>query len=196
MISKQRRTFTKKSNDTIDYQRIDDLVFLDEGVETEVRRQSEKALRSPLYGPPIRELSTKYWDEIDRCLTAPVSVRKSSKGRGWGLFADVELVKDQFVGLYAGLVRPRSRLLGNVNAYCFNFPACQWFWRAFTIDAKRVGNEMRFVNHSHRPNLRPMCVEKEGILRVALVANCRIDPLDELTFNYGPWYWVNRDEPI
>lgn len=65
--------------------------------------------------------------------------------------------------------------------------------RGLVIDAYRMGNGMRFVNHSCEPNCR---IEKwivRGIPRMCLFANQNIKAGDEITFDYKFSLYSNSD---
>ncbi|XP_052626086.1 histone-lysine N-methyltransferase, H3 lysine-9 specific SUVH4 isoform X2 [Lactuca sativa] len=59
----------------------------------------------------------------------------------------------------------------------------------FCIDAGRVGNVARFINHSCDPNLFVQCVLSEHhhlrLARILLFASDNIPPMQELTYDYG-----------
>ncbi|KAI3720475.1 hypothetical protein L6452_21393 [Arctium lappa] len=59
----------------------------------------------------------------------------------------------------------------------------------FCIDAGRVGNVARFINHSCDPNLFVQCVLSSyhdlKLARVVLFASDNIPPMQELTYDYG-----------
>ena len=61
-----------------------------------------------------------------------------------------------------------------------------------TIDGATKGNVARYINHSCKPNARAEI--KRG--RVFIYANRRIEPGDEITYNYGRNYFRSIIEPL
>jgi SET domain-containing protein len=56
------------------------------------------------------------------------------------------------------------------------------------VDAKRYGNESRFINHSCEPNCRAEEWTVQGVYRIGVVAGRDISTGEEITFNYGSQY--------
>jgi SET domain-containing protein len=61
--------------------------------------------------------------------------------------------------------------------------------KGLVLDAERVGNLARFVNHScEHPNLRAYSYIKGGRYHIYLVTVEHLDAITELSFNYGAHY--------
>ena len=58
-----------------------------------------------------------------------------------------------------------------------------------SIDALRVGDWTRFVNHSCRSNTTFESRRVGGEMRIFVVVTREIDVGEELTVNYGKGYW-------
>lgn len=123
--------------------------------------------------------------------------------KGWGLFADQFIPKGRFVCEYAGelLTTKESRLrqqmydelssgghfspaLLVVREHLPSKKACL----RFNIDATRIGNVSRFINHScDGGNLSTALVRSSGVLlpRLCFFASKDIKEDEELTFSYG-----------
>jgi len=59
----------------------------------------------------------------------------------------------------------------------------------FAINAEYCGNFTRFINHSNKPNLVLQSVYWRGIPRMIFVALREIKEGEQLTFDYGPYFW-------
>ena len=64
-----------------------------------------------------------------------------------------------------------------------------------TVDAGNMCNEMRFLNHSSQPNVRPVRIGVNGDTRIAFVAQKDIPPQTEMTFYYGPDFAADEEPP-
>ena len=53
------------------------------------------------------------------------------------------------------------------------------------VDAMRMGNQTRRMNHSEQPNVGGMVVNHRGVRKVCIRAKVDIPKGNELTFNYG-----------
>lgn len=141
-------------------------------------------------GADNREYAKKYSNELKNGTTAKVVIRWIDDQVGYGLFTVEDLPSNSYVGEYTGIVRRMSRLKPDYNRYCFHYPTRWWSWHYTLIDASKAGNEMRFLNHSDNPNLRPICaVDSNNLLHICFLTNRFIPKGTQLTFNYGPDYW-------
>ncbi|KAL7063372.1 hypothetical protein AAHC03_0180 [Spirometra sp. Aus1] len=59
------------------------------------------------------------------------------------------------------------------------------------IDAQRVGNMARFVNHSCEPNLEAKCYNVNGRLRMGLFALSSLEEKEELTLDYRRSFFLD-----
>jgi SET domain-containing protein len=147
--------------------------------------------KSPL-GVKNRWLGILYERELQSGYTANVAIKWIDDSFGYGLFAEDDLPAMTFVGVYTGVIRRRFRLHPNHNAYCFHYPSGFWRWKVFMIDAENKGNYTRFINHSDKPNLKPVCVVNRGLLHIVFLTNQHVVKGAQLTFNYGSDYWRKR----
>jgi SET domain-containing protein len=56
----------------------------------------------------------------------------------------------------------------------------------FSVDAQRLGNATRRINHSDAPNVRAIVVNHHGVRRVCMYARMAIAQGTELSVDYGP----------
>jgi SET domain-containing protein len=63
------------------------------------------------------------------------------------------------------------------------------------VDAMRMGNQTRRVNHSDEPNVGGMVVNHRGVRKVCMRAKVDIARDTELTFDYGTQFRTQFSEP-
>ena len=104
---------------------------------------------------------------------------------GWGAFARETIEKGQFISEYLGelVSQEEADRRGQIydrraSSYLFNLNAQQ------VVDACPKGNRSRFANHSDQPNARTSVMLARGDHRIALYAQKRIAPGEEVTFDY------------
>ena len=101
---------------------------------------------------------------------APTYIAKVSEEVGYGLFACRRLRPGKIIGEYTGhLSRDWFAVIkkpSDMNPYLLKFP----FKSTYAIDARKGGNETRFINHSSRhKNVRRACILHEGMPRVIFI---------------------------
>lgn len=124
---------------------------------------------------------------------------------GYGVFADQNFKKGDFVGEYTGVLRSvDSERDTAASAYSWGYPVDPKFNgvamqrgknQKLWLDAKYEGNEMRFVNHSDKPNTQVVYViDSQGILHICYVAIKTIAHNQQVTVSYGDNYWNVREK--
>eukprot|EP00887_Chlorella_sp_A99_P002203 scaffold21.g2203.t1 len=105
---------------------------------------------------------------------------------GWGAFLGQPATKDDFVGEYTG------ELVGDDEAdrrgTCYDRDDNSYLFetnQTWVIDARRVGNKLRFANHSTEANCRAQVLLVDGDHRVAILASRDIVPGEELFYDYN-----------
>jgi len=151
-------------------------------------------LRSHWLAKENYEWTDRFHEELRNGTTAQLSIRWIDHRLGYGAFADADISSGEYVGEYTGMVRPISRKHPDQNAYCFHYPTRFWSLKYFVVDGLHCGNLMRFVNHSDRPNLQPLCLVDRGLLHLVFVAKEHIPKGTQLTFDYGQDYWIRRQK--
>lgn len=137
-------------------------------------------------------LAKRYHLELALGALADLSVRWINDELGYGVFAESDIPEGTFIGEYTGHVRRLYRRHPDHNAYCFRYPTKLWSWHYFIIDAMKESNLLRFINHSDRPNLQPLCAVDRGLLHQIFISNQPIHKDAQLTFDYGQDYWIRR----
>ena len=90
--------------------------------------------RTEILSFPVPDISLRYIDPVV----------------GWGVFAERDFEKMEFIAEYSGQVRKRKRS-DKKNAYCFEYLLVSGESSAYTIDARDQGGVGRYLNHSGTP---------------------------------------------
>uniref|UniRef100_A0A2M4CYS9 Putative histone-lysine n-methyltransferase n=1 Tax=Anopheles darlingi TaxID=43151 RepID=A0A2M4CYS9_ANODA len=119
---------------------------------------------------------------------------KTNNGRGWGVRTNVVIYEGQYISEYCGEViayeeaEKRGReydAVGRTYLFDLDFNGAD---NLYTLDAARYGNISRFYNHSCDPNCGIWSVWIDcldpNLPLLAFFALRRIEPGEELTFNY------------
>ena len=126
-----------------------------------------------------------------------------SKIAGWGLFANEDIKKDALIGEYKGELineditnkRDRFKMYEN-STYMFTLDD------EFTIDSRKMGNMLRYANHSKKnANSYPRVVLSDGHHRIGLFAKRHIYKGEEIRFDYDgqgilskQFPWINDEQ--
>lgn len=114
-----------------------------------------------------------------------VLVKKSSAGLG--LYAGRDFKKGEIVIEYVGEVISDEEAQKRGGRYLFELND-KW-----TIDGKGRANTARYINHSCKSNCYPELTEDEK--QVFIIAKKNITKSDELTYNYGKYYFDTIIKP-
>jgi hypothetical protein len=98
------------------------------------------------------------------------------------------------IGEYTGLLVDTMDTGAYSMAYYVS--SSHGFEQNWQIDAKEVGNLMRFVNHSSTANVKFQNVFYGHMWHVLLVVIRDIEKDEQLFANYGPLYWVGKKENV
>jgi SET domain-containing protein len=173
-----------------EYQSIQELIFDSSKLEKKIRNRVLVC----------QDLTKKSWlesllipDPEDGCLN-DLEVRYVNPSVGFGVFCSKDITRYSFVGEYLGFVRRRKLSFLSESDYVFGYnirtKATSW-----VIDAEKMGNSTRFINHSYEPNLICSSWIKDGLSHVGFFAKRRILAHEQLTFDYGPSFWKKRPYP-
>lgn len=140
--------------------------------------------------------SQKYHLEVKKKIQAPLYLAWISDTVGYGVFAETDIKKDDFIGEYFGTLRPIKKGADNLD-YSWCYTLYSFHNQNIIIDAKDQGNEMRFVNHSSHPNtIRIDVIDDHDIFHICYIANKDIAKDEQLTISYGEEYFTSREMPI
>ncbi len=148
----------------------------------------------------FQELSQRYGAQLREGRTAPLYVRPAGD-MGLGVFAAEDLPKGCLIGEYTGIVRQSVEHEARVpdgtwerderypTDYAWGYPDC-FPDIVLEVDAAEAGNELRFVNHSFRPNLEVEHTVVDMRWAVLFVAARDIVRDEQLFVDYGDEYWT------
>ncbi|CDR34279.1 SET domain-containing protein-lysine N-methyltransferase [Criblamydia sequanensis] len=146
-------------------------------------------------GAEAREKGKFYREDIFDGFKAPLFIKKISRKKGFGLFAEVKIPSGAAIGEYAGKVEEHSLLSRKTtNPYCFEYQSAFWSFNKRFIDASSEGSLMRFANHSDLPNAEPVMAYDRGLLHILIFTTAPIQTGEEITINYGEDFWINRNK--
>lgn len=159
----------------------------------------KKLDQSPYYKTneaEFKALSRKYGEHIDNCLKAPLHIQKVDDIIGYGVFADEDINKDDFIGEYAGVVQIADKL-GDCKEALSGFETdYTWYYLdeieggpALEINGRLEGNETRFINHSFDSNVDVEHTLHKGQWVIFFKAAKDIKKDEQLLINYGEKYW-------
>lgn len=176
-----------KALTTIKY--LSHLEFKNKKVYEEVRSLCKKALLSGTISKRAEWLGVAYRREINEGFVNDVYIRWVDSRMGFGLHANKQMDKGEFIGEYVGLVRPCTYLFANVNEYCFRYPLYRLGFWIYTIDAQDYCNETSFINHSSTPNCDAVVSFNNDLLHVCIRTNQVVERDAQLTYDYGNKIW-------
>ncbi len=140
--------------------------------------------------PPEKIWMGIYFDkEIQKGIHPPVSIRYIDDELGYGVFAEQRIPPCAFAGEYTGVVQERKKKHLKDKYYCLRYTVWEMGSRNFVLDAEKMGNFTRFINHSAQPNLGVQSVYWRGLPRMIFIALKEIQPGTQLTFDYGSFFW-------
>lgn len=115
----------------------------------------------------------------------PEGLRVGRSSAGLGLFATRSFKKGERIIEYFGRVISKEEEYSSKSKYLFEISSRR------TIDGTQRDNFARYINHSHAPNCEPAIVKG----RVWIDAVKRLEPGDELTYDYGEEYVNEHIKP-
>jgi uncharacterized protein len=137
-------------------------------------------------------LGALYAEQISSAHMADVSIRWIDDTLEYGLFAETDIYAWEFIGEYTGVVRRHYSIFSEINDYCFLYPTSRYFFGKYFIDGEKAGNEIRFANHSDRPNCESTGIFSNGMFHMILRAIKDIPAGAQITYDYGERYWKAR----
>jgi len=153
---------------------------------------------SPYYAanrPEFEALTARYGDALQAGRVADVEIREAGSV-GWGLFAVTGLAEGDLIGEYTGVIQessdapPEELVDGHyLSDYAWNYPDELPDGTEFEVNALREGNELRFANHSPRPNMAVDHTLVDGLFVTFFRVVRSVAAGEQLTVDYGHEYW-------
>lgn len=143
----------------------------------------------------IHKLSKKYYSKVINYDLAPMYLQWISQDIGYGVFAQKNIAKNDFIGAYTGEIRlmrnSTTQKTEDVD-YAWYYPINAPSGAKLLIDGKFKGNELRFINHDQNPNTKCIDVLINGMFYLCYIATKDIAKGTQLTISYGDGYWDSR----
>lgn len=178
----------------LDFEYLPQIAFRSVGEQEEILARGRELLRLGRIPEVALEFGKKYREMIALDFCPEVSVRLINERVGHGVYAENRLEADQYIGEYTGIVRENEIYFVPMNNYCYEYPVPDRIGRSFVIDATK-GNFTRFINHSARPNLKPVYAFVDGFYHVVFISLRVIEKGEHLSYDYGSRYWYIRSAP-
>lgn len=188
--------YTKKQlEDLLEIEYASKLYFDNAKIEKKIKELCSKAVRQGLLTKENFWYGYYYENEIRSHFIPNVYIKWIDDVKEYGLFANAAFRPNVFLGEYTGNIRKYKKIMDDKNSYLFEY-SIGYKKTHFTIDAREKGSLIRFVNHSFNPNITPLNVCLDGVMHIIFRTNRDIKKDEELTYDYGPYYWKRREKPL
>ena len=137
-----------------------------------------------------------YKELLQKHALGPVYLKYIDPVLEWGLFAKADIKANTFIGEYTGIVTKYRHFKHRTNGYCFEYSIGQEKTTPYTIDAQNKGNLTRFINHSYKPNVNQIAVYYDQMMHIVFKTNRFVAKGEQLTYDYGYYYWEKREKPL
>ncbi len=172
---------------------IDELEFSSGELLEKVRERCIKKLKKKPHQVYNRWSCCLFENDLQNRKSVSVSIEKIHPLVGYGVKAKQVIPALSYVGEYCGIVRKR-KWKDSRNDFAFGYVIgphdTPWI-----IDAAEKGNFTRFFNHSYSPNLMSRWIITNNIAHIGFFSTKLIQIGEEMTFDYGPYYWRRRPTP-
>ena len=185
-----------KNKEEVPVAEIDELIFADASIKNLIKKKCDRFLKLGFRGKMNRFSLALFEEEFLTKKKPPIEIQHIDSLVGFGVFATQTIPGLSYIGEYVGVVREKTRKPDQSNDYVFRYLGGRSFFKSFVIDAEEKGNFTRFINHSDEPNLTSRWLIHDGVYHVIFFSNTRIEKGDQLTYDYGPYYWTKRAKPL
>lgn len=173
----------------LEFVQVDDVVFpyLQNHTMTDAENVEELKRRSNMFHT---------WSKFGTASDQRFYVKFIDENKGFGLFSQVPIRKNDVLGLYTGVITSEF----DDTDYLWTYPSVikdkNGRQVEVGIDAKYSGNWFRFVNDGPESllNVEGIWVLHDGLWHMFYVASRHIAPHEELLISYGDAYWQTRNK--
>jgi hypothetical protein len=162
------------------------LAFETEAVLKRVKKECAKLVKINPFGVQAKWQGIELNRELTENRVKGVVIKWVDEAIGYGAFASRSFERGAFIGEYTGILHPYRFFYSSLNPYCFRYPTFNFFFNTFYVDAEKMGNETRFMNHSETPSCEPWAAYHNNLLHIIIKAKREIKEGEELTFCYYP----------
>jgi hypothetical protein len=170
------------------------LEFESSSIREKIIKKTEKLYKKGELSRQQLWFGSYFKTEMNSQFLPDVIIRYIDPIFGWGVFANRDFRKMEFIAEYSGLIR-KARRSDRTNAYCFEYTLANGVKTPYTIDAQDRGGIGSLINHSTSPNLQSSLATVGFISHVILITNLPIKKGEQLSYDYGPDYWSKREAP-
>lgn len=171
------------------------LEFESPSLRSKIEKKTEKLYKKGELSRQQIWFGSYFKKEMEASYFPDVVLRYINPTLGWGVFAEKNFRKTEFIAEYSGLLR-KSRRSDKTNAYCFEYTLANGVKTPYTIDAQDKGGLARFLNHSTTPNVLSVLATRGFVSHVILITQREIKKGEQLCYDYGEDYWLYREKPI
>ena len=198
-ISKNKKFYQKDFESHFGIRYIEHNEFKDQRLQKwDIKQDDEYTINPGLND----RYEAKYSEQIKAGHRAPIYIKYINKIIEYGAYADAFIKRGDMVIEYTGIVEVDDPF-DEDNLYLWDYPT--FFHKTipgkkrrkkvkYCVNAEKVGNYARFINHSHRKyqNVGIQIVPCDGKWHVIYVAKKDIEPGQQLLTYYGMGYWRDR----
>lgn len=172
-------------------------IFADELLKWDIKTDREYSINKKLN----IKLTEKYGDLVQDAYVAPMHIKWVNKAVSYGAFAEKNLLRGDMVIEYTGALTRDST--DNENSYIWDYPTIRFEQKPekvrrtkirYCIDAEKMGNYARFINHTHRKfqNVGIQMIAVNNLWHVVYIALKDIKKGQQFLTYYGMQYWRDR----
>ena len=177
-----------------DYEAVDRLVFATAKIEQKIRAKTARIEKKRGIRRFNDWTAALFKEAVEQGIRPKLVLKKVNPIVGVGIFAEEAIGALTYIGEYAGLVKKRQRFRDRHNNFVFGY-VIGLSETPYVIDAREKGNFTRFINHSYEPNLLSRWFIHDGFCHIIFFTKRSILAGEQLTYDYGPYYWRKRSYP-